>query len=94
MSAVHLVMLGSNALAITFPDSECEPLDAIMAKLRNAAAAVAWLASQEHEQADCVHAPVIAGALTAMEVLTSLSEALQLEAQRPAPQPAGGASHE
>ena len=94
MSAVHLVMLGKNALAVTFPDSEMEPLEAIMAKLRNAAAAVAYLASIEHERAGDVYAQTTAGALTAMEVLTGLSEALQFEAQKPPLLSAGSAGHD
>ena len=93
MSTVHLVMLGTNALAVEFPDSVGEPLDAILAKLRNAAAAVAWLASQEHEKADAIYAPTIGGALTALEVLTSLSEALQQEADGCAAPSEGGADH-
>ena len=37
----HLIMLGSNACAIAFPDAASEPTVAIAAKLMNAAAAVA-----------------------------------------------------
>lgn len=78
MSITHLIMLGSNACAVTFPDAHSEPLDAIMAKLRNAASAVAYLASMEYERSE-VYPPHIAGALTAIEVLTGITEALQLE---------------
>lgn len=94
MSAVHLILMGSNACAVTFPDAQTEPLDAIMAKLRNAANAVAYMASIEHERAAEVYPPHIAGALTAIEVLTCLSEALQIEAQTQRATITGGAGHE
>lgn len=82
MSLTHLIMLGSNACAVSFPDAAAEPLDVIMAKLRNAASAVAYLASMEHERTDELYLPHFAGALTAIEVLTSIDAALQLEAKR------------
>ena len=78
--SLHLIMLGSNACAMSFPDAASEPLGAIMAKLRNAANAVAYLSSMEHERGQ-VYPPHAAGALTAIEVLTGLADALALEAK-------------
>ena len=76
----HLIMLGSNASAIAFPDAASEPTVAIAAKLMNAAAAVANLASMEHECGE-VYSEHAAGAMTALEVLTGFANALAQEAQ-------------
>ena len=78
MSLAHLIMLGSNACAVTFPDASTEPLDVIMAKLRNAANAVAYLSSMEHERGN-VYPPHAHGAVTALEVLNGFIDALALE---------------
>lgn len=76
----HLIMLGSNACAIAFPDAASEPTVAIAAKLMNAAAAVAYLASMEHERGE-VYSAHAAGAMTALEVLAGFANALAQEAQ-------------
>lgn len=78
-SETHLILMGSNACAVTFPDAADEPVADIVAKLMNAANAVAYLASMEHERAD-VHMPHAAGAATAIEVLTCIASALMQEA--------------
>lgn len=75
----HLIMLGSNACAVSFPDAASEPTATIVAKLMNAASAVAYLASMEHERGE-VYLPHVAGAATAMEVLTCIANALTQEA--------------
>src|SRR5690606_38407213 len=77
-ATTHLILLGSNACAVTFPDAASERIADIVAKLMNAANAVAYLASMEHERAD-MYMPHAAGAATAMEVLTCLANALTQE---------------
>lgn len=79
MSLAHLIMLGSNECAGK-SDAQTEPLDAIMAKLRNASSAVAYLASMEHERGE-IYLPHAAGAVTALEVLSGFIAALALEAK-------------
>ena len=80
MNLTHLIMLGSNACAVTFPDAQSEPLDAIIAKLRNASSAVAYRASMEHERGE-IYLPHAAGAVTALAVLSGFIDALALEAK-------------